>query len=74
MINLALVASLLFGTVLATPTVTSATPPAPGDVFDDFELSAGPSVWSFFGGSNGGGGGGIGDDRPKQGLGYLSTG
>ncbi|MFW2383321.1 MAG: hypothetical protein ACN4GZ_16325, partial [Acidimicrobiales bacterium] len=62
MTTLAMVAALLVGTVLATPAATSATPPAPGVVFDNFD-DGDATDWGFFSGNAAGGGGGAGTDQ-----------
>ena len=72
MTTLALIASLLVGTVVAAPTITGA---APGDitVIDDFN-DGDAGDWGFFGGNAAGGGGDALSDRPQEGDSYLSTG
>ncbi len=72
-LRLALAAALAAGTLVATQSTSSAVPPAPGSVFDDFEDND-TSDWGFFGGNMAGGGGGALDDRPKEGSYYFSTG
>ena len=67
------VAALTAGTVVAAQSSTSAVPPAPGAVFDDFD-DGDTSDWGFFGGNAAGGGGGPASDRPFAGAGYFSTG
>ncbi|MCP4305376.1 MAG: family 16 glycosylhydrolase [bacterium] len=72
-VNLLIVMSMIAALLLAIPTVATAVPTAPGDVFDDFEDND-ASDWGFFGGNAAGGGGGTADDRPAEGLYYFSTG
>ena len=61
-------------TLLALPASSSqAVPPAPGEVFDDFE-DGDVSDWIFFGGNAAGGGGGAGSDQPKAGAFDFTTG
>ncbi len=73
-LRVALAAALAAGTIAVTthPT-TSAVPPAPGDVFDDFE-DGDVADWIFFGGNGAGGGGGADTDQPKAGVYDLTTG
>ena len=68
-----IVMSMIAALLLAIPTAATAVPPAPGDVFDDFEDND-ASDWGFFGGNAAGGGGGPLSDRPAAGTYYFSTG
>jgi beta-glucanase (GH16 family) len=67
------VAALAAGTLVAVQSGTSAIPPEPDDIFDDFD-DGDISDWGFFGGNEAGGGGGPASDRPQAGSGYFSTG
>ncbi|MGI9645116.1 MAG: family 16 glycosylhydrolase, partial [Ilumatobacteraceae bacterium] len=70
----ALAAALAAGTIVATTQSTSnAVPPAPGDIFDDFE-DGDVGDWIFFGGNAAGGGGGADTDQPKAGVYDFTTG